>query len=209
MTLTDMAIRKAKPTGKAYKIFDGKGLYIAIEPTGGKLWRFKYQFSGKEKLLALGKYPEISLQEARKRHIEARERLAHGIDPSAARKAEKQAGAQRAANSFEVVAREWLSVWRRDKVKTTADHAEARLRNDILPLLGSKPIAAITTPDVLAALRRIEGRGVVYTAHRVKNIISQIMRYAVGTARAERNPVLDIDATALQASRVKHMVSFT
>jgi len=159
--------------------------------------------------LALGKYPDVSLQEARKRHAEARERLAQGIDPSVARKVEKQLGADRAANTFEFVAREWLAVWSKDKVKTTIDHTQARLRNDILPVLGGKPIASITTPDVLTALRRIEGRGAIDTAHRSKNIISQIMRYAVSTARAEHNPVFNIDSTALQSRPVKHMASIT
>ena len=112
------------------------------------------------------------MQEARKRHAEARERLAQGIDPSVTRKIEKQLGAERAANTFEFVAREWLAVWSKDKVKTTIDHTQARLRNDILPVLGGKPIASITTPDVLTALRRIEGRGAIDTTHRSKNIIS-------------------------------------
>ena len=184
-------------------------MYLEVAPTGGKLWRYAYRFGGKQKLLALGKYPDVSLQEARKRHTEARERLAHGIDPSVTRKIEKQLGAERAANTFEFVAREWLAVWSKDKVKTTIDHTQARLRNDILPVLGGKPISSITTPDVLTALRRIEGRGAIDTTHRSKNIISQIMRYAVSTARAEQNPVLNIDSTALQSRPVKHMASIT
>ena len=182
---------------------------IVVEPTGGKLWRYQYRFEGKRKLLALGKYPDVSLQEARKRHGEARERLAQGIDPSTARKVEKQISAERAANTFEFVAREWLAVWSKDKVKTTIDHTQARLCNDILPTLGGKAIALIRTPDVLAALRRIEGRGAIDTAHRSKNIISKIMRYAVSTARAEQNPVFNIDSTALQSLPVKHMASIT
>jgi len=209
MKLTDIRIKKVKPSDKARKIFDGGGLYLQIEPTGGKLWGYKYRFDGKYKLLALGKYPDVSLQDARERHQDARKRLAQGIDPSSAKKAQKLLGQERAANSFEVIAREWLTVWSKDKVKTTIEHAEARLRNDILPLLDNKPIASITTPDVLAALRRIEGRGAIDTAHRSKNIISQIMRYAVSTARAEHNPVLDIDSTALQSRSVKHMPSIT
>jgi len=207
--LTDMVIRQLKPAGKMRKVSDGAGLYLEIATTGGKLWRYAYRFNGKQKLLALGKYPDVSLQEARKRHSEARERLAQGIDPSTARKVEKQVSAERAANTFEFVAREWLAVWSKDKVKTTIDHTQARLRNDILPILGGKPIASITTPDILAALRRIEDRGAIDTAHRSKNIISQIMRYAVSTARAEQNPVLNIDSTVLQLRPVKHMASIT
>ena len=209
MKLSDTSIRKAKSGDKRRKLADGGGLYIQLEPTGGKLWRYKYRFDGKEKTLYLGKYPDVPLQEARRRHQEARERLAQGIDPSAAKKAQKAAGKERASNTFEVIAREWLVVWSKDKVKTTIDHTQARLNNDILPLLGSSPIASITTPDVLAALRRIEDRGAIDTAHRVKNIISQIMRYAVSTARAEHNPVFNIDSTALQSRPVKHMASIT
>jgi hypothetical protein len=164
--LTDVMVRKLKPTDKTCKISDGGGLFLEVAPTGGKLWRFGYRFEHKQKLLALGKYPDVSLQEARRRHGEAREQLARGIDPSAARKAEKQVGAERASNTFEVVAKEWLNVWGRATVNTTVEHAEARLRNDILPLLGGKPIASITTPDILAALRRIEGRGAIETSHR-------------------------------------------
>ena len=208
-SLTDVTIRKLKPADKMRKVTDGAGLYLEVTQTGGKLWRYAYRFDGKQKLLALGKYPDVSLQEARKRHSEARERLAQGIDPSVARKVEKRLSAERTVNTFESVAREWLEIWSRDKVKTTVDHTRARLNNDILPLLGNMPVAVITTPDILAALRRIEGRGVIYTARRVKNIISQIMRYAVSTARAVRNPAVDIDAMALQSRQVKHMVSIT
>jgi hypothetical protein len=112
--LTDVMIRKLKPTDKKRKFSDGGGLFLVVAPSGGKLWRYAYRFGGKQKLLAFGKYPDVSLQEARKRHTEARERLAHGIDPSVARKVEKQLGAERAANTFEFVAKEWLAVWSKD-----------------------------------------------------------------------------------------------
>jgi hypothetical protein len=152
-SLTDVIIRQIKPTNKMRKITDGAGLYLEVAPTGGKLWRYAYRFNGKQKLLALGKYPDVSLQEARKRHIAARERLAQGIDPSVARKVEKQVGAQRAANTFEVVSREWLEVWKNGKAKTTVEHMQSRLRNDILPWLGDRPVASITTPEILATGR--------------------------------------------------------
>ena len=125
--LTATAVEKAKPSEKRRKLSDGGGLYIQIEPTGGKLWRYKYRFDGKEKTLYLGKYPDVPLQEARERHQEARKQLAKGIDPAAAKKAQKAAGKKRAANTFEVIAREWLVVWSKDKVKTTIDHTQARL----------------------------------------------------------------------------------
>ena len=123
--LTDIVVRQLKAADKLRKVSDGTGLYLEIAQTGGKLWRYAYRFGGKQKLLALGKYPDVSLQEARKRHAEARERLAQGIDPSVARKVEKQVSAERAANTSEFVAREWLTVWSKDKVKTTVDHTHA------------------------------------------------------------------------------------
>ena len=112
MKLTDINIKKAKPGDKVRKLSDGGGLFIQIEPTGGKLWRYKYRFEGKQKLLALGKYPDVPLQEARKRHQETRELLAQGIDPAAAKRAQKAAGDERQANSFEVIAREWFETWK-------------------------------------------------------------------------------------------------
>ena len=192
MKLTDINIKKAKPGDKARKLFDGGGLYIQIEPTGGKLWRFKYRFDGKEKRLALGKYPDVILQEARKRHQEAREQLAQGIDPSEAKKAVKTAKGERAANSFEVVAREWLETWKKDK---TADHSKralTRLEKDVFPWMGGRPVSEIKAPEVLDVCRRIEKRGAIETAHRVKVVISQVMRYAIATGRADRDPCPDL-----------------
>ena len=129
MKLTDINIKKAKPEEKTRKLFDGGGLYIEIVSSGGKLWRYKYRFDGKYKLLALGKYPDVPLQEARKRHIEAREQLAQGIDPSALKKAQKAAGAEWAANSFEVIAREWFTRWKENKADGTVKRTLSALEN--------------------------------------------------------------------------------
>jgi len=192
MKLTDINIKKAKPGDKVRKLSDGGGLFIQIELTGGKLWRYKYRFEGKQKLLALGKYPDVPLQEARKRHQEARELLAQGIDPAAAKKAVKTARGERAANSFEVVAREWLETWKKDKTENHSKRTMTRLEKDVFPWMGGRPVAEIKAPEILDVCRRIEKRGAIETAHRVKVIISQVMRYAIATGRADRDPCPDL-----------------
>ena len=208
MKLTDVNIKKAKPGEKSRKLFDGGGLYLQIEPTGGKLWRYKYHFDRKEKLLSFGKYPDVSLQEARKRHQEAREQLTKGIDPAAAKKAQKIAGTERTANSFEVVAREWFEVWKVDKAECHYKKVIGRLEKDAFPYIGGRPIAEIDAPEVLRLVRRIENRGVCETARRVKENISQVMRFAIATGRADRDPCPDLRG-ALKSATVKHMPTLT
>jgi len=192
MKLTDINIKKAKPGDKVRKLSDGGGLFMQIELTGGKLWRYKYRFGGKQKLLALGKYPDVPLQEARKRHQEAREQLAQGIDPAAAKKAVKTARGERVANSFEVIAREWLETWKKDKTENHSKRTMTRLEKDVFAYIGNSPVSEIKAPEVLAVCRRIEKRGAIETAHRVKVIISQVMRYAIATGRADRDPCPDL-----------------
>jgi hypothetical protein len=192
MSLTDTVIKNAKPCQKPVRMFDGGGLYLEIAPSGGKLWRLKYRIEGKEKRLAFGVYPDVSLAQARARRDEARKLLANGADPGAVRKAQKAAKQERAANSFEVVAREWFEKWHVGKAESHSSKIIARLEKDIFPWLGGKPIAEITAPMVLEELRRIESRGVIDTAHRAKECISQVMRYAIATGRAERDPCPDL-----------------
>ena len=206
--LTDTEIRKIKPGNKRRTLTDSGGMYLQIEPTGGKLWRYQYRFEGKRKLLAMGKYPDVSLQEARRRHREAREQLAQGIDPSAMKKAQKAAGAERAANSFEVIAREWFHVWKTDKAESHYKKVIGRLEKDAFPYIGNRPIAEISAPEILTVLRRIENRGVYETARRVKENISQVMRYAIATGRADRDPCPDLRG-ALKPATVKHMPTLT
>ena len=133
MKLTDINIRKSKPDIKVRKLSDGGGLFLQIEPTGGKLWRYKYRFEGKQKLLALGIYPDVPLQEARKRHTAAREQLAQGIDPAAVKKAQKAAGAERAANTFEVIAREWFGRWKTGRVEGHSSKVIASSQKNVFP----------------------------------------------------------------------------
>lgn len=192
MALTDTSIRSAKPQDKPAKLFDGGGLFLLVTPNGGKWWRLKYRFGGKEKLLSLGVYPAISLKEARKRREEAKEQIALGIDPGANRKAVKEAVRAEAVNSFEVVAREWHDKQKDTWVKSHGDKIFARFTNDIFPIIGAKPIGTVTAPELLEALRRIEARGAVETAHRTLQNCGQVFRYAIATGRAERDPAADL-----------------
>jgi len=208
LRLTDINIKRAKPNEKAYKLFDGGGLYLQIEPTGGKLWRFKYRFDGKEKKLPLGKYPDVPLQEARRRHQEAREQLAKGIDPAASKQAVKTARGELVANSFEAIGREWFETWKKDKSDKHSGRNITNLEKDVFPYIGKRPVAEIKAPDVLEVCRRVEKRGAIETAHRIKVVISQIMRYAIATGRADRDPCPDLRG-ALQPVQPQPLASLT
>ncbi len=192
MPLSDTAIRKAKPTDKTQRLFDGGGLYLEITPAGGKLWRQKYRFGGKEKRLAHGTYPEVSLAEARERRDDARKLLAAGTDPGEHKKAEKLAGEDRAANNFEAVAREWFGKFAPNWAASHAGKIMGRLENDLFPWIGSRPVAEIKAPELLRCLRRIESRGALETAHRVLQNSGQVFRYAIATGRADRDPSTDL-----------------
>lgn len=203
MSLSDAKVRNAKPRQKPYKIADGDGLFLFITPVGGKYWRLKYFFGGKEKLLALGVYPEITLADARERCGQARKALATGIDPGEAKKEAKRANMLKGANSFEVVAREWFEKRRPGWAPSSADTMLDRLERHAFPKLGPRPIAEITAPEVLAVLRAVENRGTVHTARRVMQLCGQVFMYAIATGRAERNPVPDLRG-ALGTTVVKH-----
>jgi integrase len=189
MALSDVNIRKAKPADKTQRLFDGGGMYLELSPAGGKWWRLKYRFGGKEKRLSLGTYPDTGLSDARGKRDAARKLLAAGVDPGEQRKATKAAGAERSANSFEVVAREWHAKQSATWVELHASRIMLRMENDIFPWLGSRPIADITAKEFLATVNRIVERGAVESAHRVLQNCGQVMRYAIATGRAERNPV--------------------
>lgn len=204
MPLTDTAIRKASPAAKPKKLSDERGLYLEVSPSGGKWWRLKYRFGGKEKRISLGTYPTTSLKAAREARERAREQLASGIDPGKARQALKHAAAVRDGDSLEAVAREWVGAVHGAKV--TDAHAKrtlTRLEQDLFPWLGSAPLKAISAPDLLTCLRRVEARGAIETAHRLRQSCGQIFRYGIATGRCERNPAADV-VDALRPVRVKH-----
>lgn len=208
MALTDVAIRNAKPTDKQQKLFDGGGLFLLVKPAGGKRWVLKYRFGGKEKSLALGTYPEVTLVEARRRRDAARDKLAAGIDPGEAKKAEKRTQQLSAENSFEAVAREWHAKYAPTWSDSHAARILRRLEVDAFPWIGGKPIAELTPPDVLNVLRRVEKRGALETAHRLHANVSQACRYAVATGRAERDVTADLRG-ALPPVQQEHMAAIT
>lgn len=188
MTLTDTAIRQTKPRDKAFKLTDGQGLFLLVQPTGARLWRLKYRFDGKEKLLALGAYPAVSLAVARRRCNAARELLADGQDPGAERKQAKRAARLAAENSFEAVARAWWEKWRGDRTTRTAHAALRALENHVFPHIGNKPITAVEPVDVLDTLRPLEARGTTDMLKRVRARIGEIYIFAIASGAARGNP---------------------
>lgn len=191
-SLTAVAIRNAKAGEKSYRLFDGGGLYLEVMPTGSRYWRLKYRYAGKEKRLALGVFPEVGLTEARGFRDTAREALRAGRDPGAEKRATKVRAVLNAATTFEAVAREWLETQRAKLATSTFEKAEWMLVDNVFPWMGALPITQIEAPEVLATLRRIEARGANETAHRTRERIAQVFRYAIATGRAKHNPVGDL-----------------
>jgi integrase len=203
MSLSDAKVRNAKPRTRPYKIADGEGLFLLVAPSGSKYWRLKYFFARKEKLLALGVYPEVSLTDARERRAQARKVLAAGNDPAEAKKEARRLTALSRANAFETIAHEWHQKRKHEWAESSAATTLARLEQHLLPKLGPRPIAEITAPEVLSVLRVVEARGTLETARRVMQICAQVFMYAIATGRAERNPVPDLRG-ALKTPVVKH-----
>jgi len=208
MPLTDVQIRSIAPIERMQRFFDAKGLYLEVTPKGGKYWRYKYRFAGKEKRISLGVYPEISLKTARERLKEARDLLSRGIDPSFKRKADKVRLLSAHENTFELVAREWLSQQEKVWAESHSKRVVRRLEQDIFPSLGSRPISQIEAPELLLALRKIEHRGAVESAHRALATCGQIFRFAIATARAQRDPSRDLRG-ALSPIKQSHFAATT
>lgn len=208
MPLTDTAIRNAKPREKRYKLSDSGGLYLEVSPAGGKWWRLKYRFNGKEKRISLGVYPEVGLKDARERRGENRKLVAAHIDPSANRKEQKLAQANHAANSFEQVTREWFA---KHSPSWAADHGKRKIRlfeRDIFPSIGKRPIAEITAPELLAVVHQVEKRGALETARRALNYSGQVFRYAVASGRATMDPSGALRG-ALTPAQSEHFAAIT
>jgi integrase len=202
--LSDTRVRAAKPGDKQYKLYDERGLFLLVTPTGGRLWRLKYRMGGREKLISLGAYPDVGLKRAREKRDEARKLLADGIDPSAQRQERRTALLQ----TFEGVAEEWLELQSKSLAPETISILGSRLKSALYPYLGSKPVAAITAQEVLAALRRIEARGRHETAHRVRALAGRVLRYAVATGRAQHDVAADLK-DALAPVKSKNFASVT
>ncbi|NCP62051.1 MAG: tyrosine-type recombinase/integrase [Alphaproteobacteria bacterium] len=192
MSLTDIVCKTAKPEAKSRKLSDGAGLYLEVMPNGSKYWRLKYRYSGKEKRLAFGVYPEVSLKEAREKRDEARKTLADGQDPSQLKKQKKLTQYISSNNSFEIIAREWHTDRKSAWTERHATYVLRRLEADIFPILGFKAVQDITAPELLAALKKIESRGAVDIAKRALQTTGQVFRYAIATGRAERDISSDL-----------------
>jgi len=206
--LTDPAVKKAKPADKPYKLADEKGLYLLVN-TAGKYWRMNYRFNDKRLTLALGIYPDVSLARARKKLTEARTLLADDVDPGAARKHRKQADMAASANSFEVVAREWHAMKLAKKwTQSTADKTMTQLEAYVFPEIGHLPIASVKASQILATLRKVEERGISYTAVRLREVCGQVFRYGVATGRAEDNPAAHL-VGALHKPATTHRPAIT
>ena len=208
MALTATKVKNAVIKEKPYKLSDEKGMYLLVSPNGSKLWRLKYRHIGKEKTLAFGVYPDISLAQARELRDEARKLLANDADPGEAKKARKQLQAQQTDDSFEAIATEWFRIKMSDHSKSHQDRTWSALERDLFPQLGVRPITQIEAPELLAAVRKIESRGAVESAHRTKQTAGQIFRYAVATGRAERDPSTDLKG-ALREPKKKHFAAIT
>ncbi len=206
MTLTVVEIKSAKLKEKPYKMADEKGLYLLVNPNGSKLWKFKYRFSGVEKKLSFGAFPDVSLAAAREARDEARRQLTNTIDPGILKNSIKRSKKMAEENSFEAVAREWHAKFTPKWSKNHGERILIRLEQNIFPWIGKSSINEVTAPEILSALRRIENRGAVETAHRVSQICGQVFRYAIVIGKAERNPAADLRG-ALAPVKQKHHAS--
>ncbi|MBB5188922.1 integrase [Zhongshania antarctica] len=208
MPLTDPAVKLAKPKDKPYRLTDGEGMYLEVSPKGGKYWRMKYRFGGKEKRLSIGVYPATSLKKARQLREQARQHLSNGVDPSALKQITKLTNTTAAANSFKLVALEWFSKQKPIWAENHWSKVERMMERDLFPFLGSRPLNEITPPELLAVLRKIESRGALESAKRTKQIAGQIFRYGVATGRCERDPAQDLNG-ALANPIKKHRSAIT
>lgn len=207
--LTDTAIRNAKPKEKTYTLGDGEGLYLEVMPNGTKFWRMAYrQPNGRKNRLTFGKYPVVTLAEARNRRLAARRLLDQGIDPGRARREEKEARATAAQHTFEAVARAWLTKTAASRAASTQEKNTAWLEGNIFPVIGSLPISTIKPKDVLGALRRIEARGAIESAHKIKQLCGQVFRFAVASGLADRDVTVDLRG-ALSAVPEAHYAAIT
>lgn len=203
MSLTDLAIRNAKPSSRLQKISDGRGLQLHITTTGSKLWRLAYRFDGKQKLMALGIYPDISLAQARQATDEARKLLAVGVDPMEQRKADRQDQKRTVENTFETIARKWWAHWSSMRSPRHAEYVIRRLETDVFPIMGERPVDEILAPEIVQMVKAIEERGALDIAKRSLQTCGQIFRYAIAHGFATRNPATDIRPSDVLVSRRK------
>jgi integrase len=199
--LTDTRVKNAKPQSKLYKLTDERGLHLSVYPSGSKLWQMRYRFDGKEKTASLGKYPEVSLTEAREKRDQMRKLVTNDIDPVHSQRAAKEAKKLAQAHSFEAVARTWFEGWRAARSPRHADYVIRRLEADVFPLIGSRPVSEIQAPELVKMMKAIQRRGALDIAKRCYQMTSQVFRYAIAHGLAERNPAGDIKPSDILPSR--------
>ncbi len=208
MKLKAAQVKATEAREKPYKLSDGKGLFLLVNPNGSKYWRLKYRFGGKEKLLALGVYPDVPLAKAREKCADARSLLDDGRDPGVTKRLKKLADKYEGENTFRAVALEWYENKMGVKSHSYRHRTKRLLENDLYPSLGSRPIAQIEPPELLTVLRKVESRGAIDMAHRAKQTAGQVFRYAVSTGRCVRDPTADLKG-ALKSRNKKHYASIT
>ena len=192
MAASDTKFRNAKPRQKPYKLGDEQGMYLLVNPSGGKYWRLKYRLDGKEKLLAFGVYPDVTLETARAMRDRARALVANGVDPVIARQEAERVKQAATVDTFEALAREWWANWKGGRTERHADYVLRRLEADVFPAIGKKPIATVRPRDVIAVARTIEKRGALDIAKRALETIGQVFRYAIQTERVDVNPAVNL-----------------
>ena len=208
VALTAVQVEQALPREKQYKLSDERGMFLLVSPNGSKYWRLKYRYARKEKSLALGVYPDVSLADARVKRDEARKLLAADLDPGEVKKTRRIEAIQQADDSFLAIATEWFHTKMSNRSKSHRDRTWRALERDLFPSFGNRPIAQVTAMELLQALRKIESRGAIETAHRAKQTAGQIFRYAVSTGRSERDPSTDLKG-ALKEPKKKHLAAIT
>lgn len=208
MPLTATQINTAKPADKPYKLYDSHGLFLQVTKTGRKYWRMKYRYAGKEKLLAIGVYPELSLKEARLARENARKLLIDGLDPSLEKQTRQTKQRIAEENTFEAVASEFMQVKLEGLSAMHVDRTTRAIRRDLVPAIGKRVVSEITAPELLAILRRVEKRGAIETAHRIKQVAGQIFRFAIATGRADRDIAADLKG-ALKSPKKSHFPAIT
>ena len=199
--LTDTRVKTAKPQEKIFKLTDERGLHLSVYPNGSKLWQMRYRFEGKQKTASIGKYPEVSLAEAREKRDQMRKQIANEIDPVEAKRVTKQVKKFAQENSFEAVARAWYTSWAAARSPRYADYVIRRLEADVFPAIGKRPVSEIKAPELVAIMKTIEKRGALDIAKRSFQMTGQVFRYAIAHALAERNPTADVICCQFSATR--------
>ena len=209
MALTALEVSKSKAADKTQRLADGGNMYLLVQPNGAKYWRMDYRLAGKRKTLAIGVYPDMSLSDAREQREHARKLIANGVDPVVVKQAQKASTIENVENSFEVIAREWFVRHAPNWKENHSSKIIARLEKDVFPWIGNRPIAEIAAPALLAAIRKIEARGALETAHRALACCGQVFRYAVATGRAERDPTGDLRGALPPVKKERHFAAIT